>query len=456
MDYLETVKLIKDIEARYNVMQMKYHGVIIWPYLRTKLLEKISGAKTAEEKSLKSSVSQVLKTLFYYNPFNVFKLAEVWCVTAFERRKIIDKQAIMRVSGGVIESFPNALIIEKPSATQSQTPRSYIKERNIVSESWILLFTHIFMAIGKPFRQKIEGDDVLFKILLDYNITFDYQAALRRLLYQKIATDILLRITRTPKMVFVECPYNLMGNIWSFHEHGIYVIELQHGVINSTHFTYNSRFHSDILYPDQICVFGDTEYDYMLAKDCCYCKNVTKTGLYFLEKVDNHFVKDPFEEYRKNYKNIILVAGQNLFEERMVGFVDSIAAKEQDSIFLYVPRTNLYFTFSSRNVKCCTGVNIYEYMKWCDVHLTVSSTTCLECQYFKKPTIFYDCIGMASTYYKDLLREENGAIYINTSEEFHSALEKAINSKFKYKTLFEKNTTQKIQDIINKRLFTND
>ena len=94
--------------------------------------------------------------------------------------------------------------------------------------------------------------------------------------------------------------------------------------------------------------------------------------------------------------------------------------------------------------------NIYEYMIWCDVHLTISSTTCLECHYYHKPTIFYNYSDMSVNYYSKVLSESNGAIYTNDAKEFGVALKNVLSQKFEYKEIFASDTIQKIKDIINK------
>lgn len=80
-----------------------------------------------------------------------------------------------------------------------------------------------------------------------------------------------------------------MGYVWSLHEHGIPVIELQHGVLNDKHYAYNSEYRSNELYPDTLCVFGDDEYNYMQSDGCYYCKDVRKTGLYYMELAKTAF-----------------------------------------------------------------------------------------------------------------------------------------------------------------------
>ena len=127
--------------------------------------------------------------------------------------------------------------------------------------------------------------------------------------------------------MIIECPYTIMGYVWSLHKKAIPVIELQHGVLNDKHYAYNSLYTSPILYPDEICVFGEDEYQFLTGDDSHYCKKVYKTGLYFMELAQKSFTNDIFREYRVKYEHIILVAGQRGYEEAMADYIREAAKK---------------------------------------------------------------------------------------------------------------------------------
>lgn len=443
MTYLESVQLLRDIESKYDVSSVKFKNVQIWPFIRIKLFERISGADTNLKPSKKSGIRIVLSTLFYYNPFKYFKKSKTWLFSSFERRKQIGDRAVMRISGAIVDIEPETLVIEKPTDYQCSTPRNLVREANIVSESWILLFVHFIAFFLKLFRLKINREDVIKRILEENGLSFDYKTEIKLLYAQKKTMDYLLRIFHKPKKVFIECPYPVMGYIWSMHHHNIKVTELQHGVLNNLHYAYNSLYHSNEFYPDRMCVFGDVEFKYLTGEQCHYCKDIVRTGLYFLEVADKFFVSDVFSIYREDYKHVVLVAGQTGYEKQLVEFINVIALEAKDCIFIYVPRSlEEQFVFNRNNIVFQPGINIYEYMKWCDIHLTISSTTCLECQYFKKPTVFYDYEGRSSNYYRNVLNEDNGVYYINDCNGFTNALRSVDNNKdlFTYKEIFSHDT----------------
>ena len=214
MTYLEAVSLMKEIESRYDLMQIKYKGVSVWPLLRINIVDAISGNNETMKSTGGSAIKQVLSTLFYYNPFDYFKKRSVWLFAGFERRKEVNGLKKLRVSGCVIDACENTLVIEKPGKDQSTTPRSMVPEKDVVSESWLLLFVHAYAILTKWKKIKIENECVLQRVLKEYKIQFDYIGALRVLDAQKKVFDVLLAVIHKPGKVIIECPYTIMGYAW--------------------------------------------------------------------------------------------------------------------------------------------------------------------------------------------------------------------------------------------------
>ena len=262
--------------------------------------------------------------------------------------------------------------------------------------------------------------------------------------------DWMLKISTKPKVAFFLCPCTSMGFIWSLHNHGIPIVEMQHGVLNASHYAYNSKFHSDIFYPDHICVFGEDEYKYFTKDNPIFCKKITQTGSFILEKSNLFFEKDIFKEYRTTYSRVIVVAGQMGYEGALSDFVDKIAKLSTDTLFVYIPRyQDVELKIDSPNVIIKKGVNIYEYLKWCDIHMTVSSTTCLESQFFYKPTIFYNYQNRPLDYYVKVLTEENGAYYINNPNDFLGIIDEVQNHNHTYRDIFAHGHLGLIKSVLN-------
>lgn len=429
MAYLDGIKILREIEQSYPVMSITFKGQPIWPFVRIYLFQLLGATNHLNAHTVESSkIKTVVKALFAYSPFTIFKRHKNWLFTATERRKVIGDKYIQRVSGFMSEVDRNCLVIEKPSTHQPHISKKHIAEKHIISEAHLLLTAHIIERFLRPKKLKIDNEQILLKIFKDHSLTFDYKYFVRYLWSQKIATDILLGFSPKPERVLIECPYNILGYVWSLHCHDIKVIELQHGVIGNSHYAYILP-HSSIFSPDEIWVYGMRDVKFLKESNPQYSAGIFDTGLYYLDYAHRAFKQDIFAQYRLQYKHIIVFAGQAAVEDAVHRFIDSAAADNPETLFIYVPRfVDEVFEIKRSNVVFAPGVNIYQYLKWCDLHSTVSSTTCLEAAYYGKKTIFYNFDNLASNYYGDTLLEGHGVRYIDSPRQFRSAIESLTTS----------------------------
>lgn len=449
MTYLEAMALLHDIESKYDVMSIKYRGISVWSFLRLRLLDCVS--VNVEVKMSKTILGIVLKSLIFGSPFQLWRKYNYWSFTAAERRKQVGDKMIHRISGGVVQLPFKCLMVEKPSRDYGHVAKDKIEEKSIMSESWMIVLSQLFMRLPIVKKKDILNHELMEQILKDYNISFDYMHYVRHLDAQRRAMNTVLYLSRKPKLVLFECPYDSMGYQWAFHQHGIKVIELQHGVLNRNHNAYNAKDYEAILNPDGICVFGIEEYNYFKQEASNFTPDIQMTGLYMLEKADQYFSIDIFEDDRKNYEHIVVVSGQAGFEEQLGEYINKVASIHSESLFVYIPRHNdVKLNFTCGNIRFVTGVNIYEYLKWADLHITVSSTTCLEAHYFHTPTIFYDYQEMASTYYGTVLAPENAVAYLDDENGFDEAYTHLLTGQFEYREIFAHNHVENLKNVIEK------
>lgn len=448
MNYLNAIEILTNIEKKYDVMSVKLDGISIWPYLRCYLVDML-GYNKARKASF-SNALYIIKNLFRYNPFSIRKKMDIWSYSGMITRKRVGDKYIHHVSGVLPEITNKVLYFENPEMTKPHLPLKSIPEKYIISNAWSIFLSRMMEYALRLRTIRIENEAIMDQINHDYKIQYNYKFRTRLLLGQKIATNILLFFGKKPKAVVMECPYNQMGYVWSFHNHDIPVIELQHGVLNDNHYAYNSIYYGGILAPDSICVYGDQEYEYLINRKTPFCKKVFKTGLFILESVDKFFKKDPFKDLRTKFKGFIVVAGQTDCEQELLKFIDSCASLTKQYMYFYVPRRSGDLESMETNVHILNNVNIYEYLKWCDIHCTVSSTTCLEAQYFSTPNIFIELNDTARNYYGQILTEDNGSFFCSNKNDFKQLIDyiSMNQNKFKYKNLFAKDTTYRVKKVL--------
>lgn len=449
MEYIDARKILEEIEKKYDVMKIKYKGVPVWLFLRCYLIAHMYSDRPSNTKSInKLNVKAVIGNLFCYPVINLFKKNRIWIYDGVITRKKVGEKYYHHVTGAITELVHDSLLLESPERVKKHYRMTEIPEKRIISNAWsILIARGLIPFIG---RIKIENGDLLEEIISEYKIKFDYNYYIKFFLAQRKTVDFLLRIAPNPKVVFMVNAYNQMGYVWSFHNHNIPVVEMQHGVINKGHFAYNSFFHNDVLHPDEICVYGEVEFNYFTIEQKNYCNKVTMTGLYLLDCSDKEFNTDIFSEYRKQYQKIVVLAGQTGYEELLMDFTEKLAIRQPSYLFIYIPRRHVDSSLLRQsNIIYKEGVNIYEYLKWCDIHSTISSTTCLEAHYFKKPIVFYVTKNsVAMDYYGGILGNENGAFYVNTTEDFIKVAEKLGNTAYSYRELFAHHSVENMKKVI--------
>lgn len=450
MTYLEAQELITQIERKYDVSSIRYKGVPVWPFLRLYLLDNLS-TKRARGGSV-SNVWLIIKRLFAYNPLCLFKKYKVWLYNAACTRKEIEGKYISCISGAIPDLCHSTLTIENPESAVPSYRKSLINDRYIISNAWSIMIIRGLEIFERPFKIKIHNESLLKKIMDDCNSDFDYRKYVRFLYNQKIVVDLLLLVSGKPNVVFMIDAYDQMGYVWSFHNHSIPVVELQHGVLNKSHIGYNCPIDTKIFAPDEICVFGEKEYKYLINKYPKYANLVTKTGMFFLDKVNEIYDKDIFSEYRLEYKKIIVVSGQTGYEEILSRFIDGAAKINKDFLYIYIPRRFTNITFTQKNVLLKNGINIYPYLKFCDIHCTIFSTTCLEAHFFRKINIFYDYNGFSSSYYKEILDVDNGAYYVTNEYDFTCIANSIEKNNISFLELYSKDHINKINVILRKYL----
>lgn len=447
MQTLEGVKLINEIERKYDVMSIKWKDVSVWPFLRLYIKDSITFNK--ENKASAANISLVLRCLFAYNPFCVFRKHDIWSFTACDRRKKLGDKMIHRISGALAAQKVNFLMIEKPLKILGHYKKKEIEEKDIISESWLLMTFHILEVLSRIKTPKLENEVLLKHILSVYSIKFDYHRYVRILNAQRQAVKLLMKMTSQPKAVMIECPYDTMGYLWAFHEVGVKIIEMQHGSLNRNHAAYNANAYDPILNPDCICVYGEDEYNYLTKEEPQFAPEVRMTGLYMLERANEFFSKDIFEQDRKKYQSIVVVSGQPVYDDIITSFIDSLAVENDDMLFVYIPRQKeVNLVFKSNNVRVETGVNIYEYLKWADLQITISSTTGLEAQFFHTPTIFYNYNNISSTYFKDVFSKNNGVAFVKDGSQFKEDFRQLTSQNYDYREIFAHDHVKRLMDVI--------
>ena len=415
------IDFLKDIEKKYDVQQIKCNQIPIWAVLRIYLFDSV---QTNKKVSINRYIFiHLLKSLFYYNPLLFFRKSDVWIFSSSGERVLYGNKYINRIFGGIVSCVRHSLTIETP-VNRNHCPKSKITEKRIVSMSILYLFTYIFSLFIKNKKYKIEREDILQNILQDYSLKFDYNVIINRLLAQYFSLKLLLKIFPEPKLVFMNCPYTLMGYVYAFKKRKIKVVEMQHGVVNDKHYAYNSLIVNRDLLPDYFVVYGNYERHIFETNNKCYVSidKIILAGSYILDLYKTKTVTDIFEMFRKKYKKIIVVSGQDFYEQLIIDFINDVAQVDVKNYYVYIPRKNKNCLHLANNVGYCSHINIYDAIKCADIHSTINSTTCKESHYLGVKNVFIDIDGLSKLYYGDVFKEGIDAYYARTPAQYISCI----------------------------------
>ena len=454
----ELTKTLHEIEKKFDSSQLMYRDISLWAvfriYLADVLNEKYIGVTERGEPS-RTALFRLIRSFFYFNPFKIFKKYDIWLFDAAEQRKIFENKALLRNSGAIPEHFEKSLVIESPFP-KFHTNKKQIPDKNVISAALFYFITFIFECFFRFISLKFKGEAVLKQINKAYNINFTYKNTFYRFWGQYYTMLLLLKITKNPKLVTMICPSTKMGYVLAFKQKKIKVIEIQHGVINKNHQTYNSLIKNPQYSPDEIIVYGSAEKTVFERENRAFINPncVYPMGNYFLEKIKSSSTPDLFAKQRKEYDVIMAVAGQEDLEKRIITFLNRAAKINRKIFYAYIPRIEKDCTsfFTSTNTGTFIG-NIYECIKMCDVHTTVSSTTCLEANYFGKVNIFINFDNYSKLYYEEVFLNNSGAYFADTPEEFVALIMKHRNEKVVANpNFYSVNHEEKVKKLIQKHV----
>lgn len=467
MDKKENLSL-KEIEMLYDTQSILLGDDFVWPIVRFKINEEIrkrSGLGSRTFKLDRKKLFKLLKT-FFYGFLNLFRLRhyDYWIFSSSDRRKKMDAKYMDRVIEPLAAENKKSLLIENPFPLGGHYPKNWINQCNIISQTPFYAGIKLVSLLSRK-RLKIKNEALIQKILKDNNIEIDYNKLLKNHIAQYRFIKFLMRFGK-PKAVFMVYAASSMGYIKAFKEKGIPVIEVQHGIINASHYAYNVyKDFGKILFPDYLMTYGKYELDIFNDKNYFIApSNVFPVGYFFLEKFRNSMDQDlDKKKFYGEFDKIIAFSLQDPFEKYVFEFLDKLAALDTSILYLAVPRDPLkpYLNAPKRkNLIIERNRNIYECLQIADFHATINSTCAIEALYFGVPNILFDYSNWASDYYNKILNDAKHTVFVKSPDEFLDMVRSHMfdetdmiveSSKYFIEQGFEQN----VKNLMKDRIFTN-
>lgn len=458
---------LKEIEQKYNVQTLTYKGNHIWPLVRLKLNEEIRAVRNIQSRTFKLRWNIILK-LLRTATYGLKKLCSLrkygyWIFSSSDRRKKTQNGTYEdRVVGFAAHLWQDSLIIENPYPLGKHYKKNEVYPDEIISQTiFSLAVRTISIFLQKP---KVENEPLLKKIFDDLGVQINYVRVIKEVRAQYMLGRFLLKFSR-PKVVIFVYSASSMGFIKAFKEAGIPVVEIQHGVINESHYAYNiyKDFGNDF-FPDYLFTYGKRECS-IFHKENFFIDDskVFPVGYYFLEMAKkNKESVAKAKMLKQRFKKIVAFSLQDPFDSFNFGFLDQVAALDPMVGYLLVPRNpiKLYDQFKTRpNVIIERDLNIYECLAFADYHSTINSTCAIESLCFGVPNILYNYDGWAWRYYSNVLKDSGHTVFVDSADEFIATLNRQqFFPREKIKKagalFFEDNFLQNVKRIVETEILT--
>lgn len=407
-----------DIEKKYNVELIKFRGKPVWPILRiyiaSKLIlnkERVVIRKRNVFKLLLSLPRGILSLFFTNSKFIAF--------SDTDRRVYLNGKYYDRLVDPIAEEL-DMLVIETPLFTHYSRKTTYTKE--LASRLPLTIIREIFSFFISS--KKIESEDILIAILKELNISINYKKIIRNTFAEEILMRYYFKIKKI-KGVFVVVSYTKPGIIMACKKLNIPVIELQHGIINESHYAYNvTKKIDESFYPDYLLTYGEVEKTVFNKEGNHFIniENVIPIGNFLIDFYRyTSFNPSEFEEKTKGYDLTVSVTGQVAFDHLLAPFLLNLAKDNENIAFIFIPRNENYFLVNNipipKNLIFISALNTYDIIRRSDFHATITSTCSIEALSMGVPNIFININNWSIKYYENLKKYKYN-YFINDVNEF--------------------------------------
>ena len=418
---------IKDVDLNYPVEDIKVNGRQFWPFFRVFFFDM---QKNNGDSKVRLSISQKLNLALsmFYGFFNWFAKTDYLVFSNSDQRKELGGQFIDKSADYINQRLPNTLHIELPVFTHY--PISKLKYKKIVSH---LPLRFIEVLYSKFFLKNvdIQGREVLEKLFKDYQVSTSISEIAKRFTAQYIIMKWFLNLKK-PKAVFMAVPYMKMGYVLAARDLGIKVIEMQHGVVNRSHFGYaNYKKFNENLFPNYLLAYGaDVKNTFKDGNITFSIKNVFEVGHYYLDLIEKSdlnlgLIPVSFNKAKISF-SVSLQDGE--LGNQVVDLLIEVAKMRPDWVFVFVPRRTPISEYKKlnlpKNIIFIPELNVYQIINLCDVHTTLNSTCAIEAPTLGKPNVLVNIENRSKDYYGSILLDSLVTRFVVTADQFITEVEK--------------------------------
>lgn len=416
----DVVKIIIELENKYNLFKLEISNVYIWKLIRVRLINEImlefslydvahSKKKLDKKLILGNVIKKILREekkseniIFTHDRFfldgTIYK--EIHTYDLCDKLNNVEVVYPISTSKKFINTNYNFSVIESFDFVVSKFKKKVLKNK--------VEFSKYFLKILEQLKNELENElnGIIVNILEINEIKKVYKTFVNEKKYYKKYLN-----KKKSKKIYLVCSYGKEGLIAAAQELGIEVIEIQHGVMNKYHLGYHFPHNSEIPYfPDKLLMFG--EYWYKNINIPLKQEKIEFVGYPYLEKQ-----LDKYRNKLQEKENQVLFISQGTIGKELTKKAIEFAKENLDKkiIIRLHPgefsrwKTEYQVLYENRHLKNIeisdnNKKNLYEYLFESRYIFCVYSTVIYEAIYLGKKVGILNLPGIENI--EDLIRKK--------------------------------------------------
>jgi hypothetical protein len=484
MDNKKIIEVINDIEQKFNVNEVQYKSIKVWPLLRLLIVQELSGNNNQKVENKNSfsdhirSTALAIKTIFFYlikiirssSICEIHDCVDIYLISrSSDRTECINGKFFNRITDSLffyIKDTFTVRIIEYTNIGKRQKPTFYencnIDDMITIAYNKIMLFNQLPLCIKFS-----KNDKNILELISDYlerkyGLYVNWSDRLSRyvrtlLVYKKVFKKFFNK--NKPKCIITVCFYDLvsMAMILACNELNIKTAEFQHGQQGDYHIMYshwnNFPMEGYEILPEIFFVWGNKSFNRINS----WCEKSIRHKVIIggnpwvsMWKNETLFM-DVYKSYdlsifNNKYKKILLSLQplNDPIPNNIISVIRATSGKVKWYIRLHPRMSNLHSNvckFLSDNgcdnyeLDYSTQLPLYLILKFVDLHITLWSSVAYEALAFGVHSLIVHVNGYNQMkeycdkkifYYSEDSTEITNVI--NTDFEFKPEVDEYINS----------------------------
>jgi len=423
MSKREAADVLEEIESSYNVKSITYNNIPLWPILRVYIGSQLHFEK---DRTVRLNTQNALSGIRYFfrGVKYLFTRFDYLSFTSSDQRKRIEGKMLDR-SDFISKDFGRGLTVETPMSKHFSRD---MYDGPMTSHMFMYAIEFLMVKLMSSKIRRFNNLDVLQRIEKDFNVSVNPIFLTKRFRAQFKLISVLNQIWKT-KFVITTTAYMRYGYVYYFKMNDIPVIELQHGVINTSHNAYNVYTEIDPnFYPDYLLTFGENEREVFKESMYIAFEKTIAAGSFYIDHMSNLTLDNTIQKKYKQYDRYVAVVLQDMFDEQLFEFMEKGFKQLEKTLFVLIPRNKNSEYYKSKfelleNMVFEESLNTYEIIKMCDIHTTINSTTAIEAPSLGTPNVFVNVDGLSRQYFENTLKNRKVNHFSDTIEDYISVVE---------------------------------